>query len=363
MDTLPEEILDQIFFYCVPSTAGTWEPAWHHTLHSVCLASRKMYRIARPHLYSTILSTSGDMGRKLLSTLTHNAELRNYVRAYAVKHTTGGCFHLRDDIRIDDVESYGHFYDECQPLFIATLELLPNVKVLDLSRFIWQYSMARERVVDTLYRHIRDPRSPELAGAFSRVEVLSIHVGEHPVHLIYPVWKMASLKCLTLDLRRIESYELAIPPMVGWDLYESGIERLELVCLSWPRIPGLDQVPKYFKGLKHLLVTLSHTDFHIAYMAARMFKLYVRIGRLKCIDIAVVGLWYYTVEFIGLDLDWNTQVEKEFLDLLTYASGRYGDGDAGEEMPFQSCHFCIKRMRELTREEVEAYDVRLARRP
>ncbi|KAF2848646.1 hypothetical protein T440DRAFT_353172, partial [Plenodomus tracheiphilus IPT5] len=80
--TLPEEITDHILHYI----------SHRPTLHSLCLVSTNLNRIATPHLYSTIALRKDDFQhlRPLAVLLWTSAKHRACVRSISVRRAYGG---------------------------------------------------------------------------------------------------------------------------------------------------------------------------------------------------------------------------------------------------------------------------------
>lgn len=135
MDALPEELLDNIFSCLTGSLESTLVRHDSHTLHSLCVTSRKFSRIAKPYLYERVHSVSGTMGHRLLRTLSANPDLAAAVTYFEIgRSLASDCY--------DGPETQNHPEgedsskpDSCIDLLSEILKLLPNVTMSDLSRF------------------------------------------------------------------------------------------------------------------------------------------------------------------------------------------------------------------------------------
>jgi hypothetical protein len=369
MDELPEEILIQIISH-IGQQDDNAPPGLRPcpdtmTLYALGLTSRKLSRIARPYLYTSIHSHSGTMGKNLLRTLLADVEedLRKHVRRLAFKHTTEGCLEVDEQVGIGDA-GYGSVFDACEPLMLDTITLLPNLIMLDLSRLA---PLAREAPVWLSALEIACTAGQsnwQVSTGFGNVKRMTLHLGAMGGKELWSVFRLPNLRELELDVRKPaylrHRHQLAL--VKYWQAGTSNIETLRIVglkseCLS--RLHDLSSMSRACKALRTFF--LSMENLYMAKNIARQLENHVLSATLTGLQFAVVGLWHYDVELVGVDdhVDLD-ELGKQMVMMLLHATGTYGAEDeekAGGE------HLRLTGMRELTEVEKEAYDLRLARRP
>jgi hypothetical protein len=200
MNTLPEELLEQIIANVATNYIPFFTPPDTASLNALCRTSSKIYRIARPYLYTHVHSHSGSMGRQFLNTIIAQPELANRVKYFAVQHTAEGCFQPVES-SIEQVDVYGTVADVCAALLLRTLPVLVRLEVLDLSRFTgsspgWLKSMA-----DMIGEQPLSFGKPPCL--FSNLRHLSVHLGPMDVYELLPFLGLPQLRSLELDVRRV----------------------------------------------------------------------------------------------------------------------------------------------------------------
>ncbi|KAF2249886.1 hypothetical protein BU26DRAFT_550202 [Trematosphaeria pertusa] len=346
MDGLPEEIVDAIIRSIDTRRKPYLTRPDSRTFHSLCLASRRLYRIAKPHLYVSIHSTSGTMGRQLLRTLSANRHLAECVENFAVQHSAEGCFQTITKYSIEQDEWYGRVEDQCGPLLLSTIRLLPNLKVLDLSRFPPKQS-------DPVWLHPRlDQEGNRIgraldASQFSVVHHLSLHLGSLSGSELWPVFRLPSLRSLEVDMRE---------PGMTW----SDVKSLSIIGFSAWRADDVKRMCLACVALRSLFVTTS--DLATTHYIPKTCRSHIRGERLKSIRVAVEGLWHYDVDVGPYRVD-DEVVGKELVNVLSYVTGDHG-ADGSRVEASSGCDMVRSvTLRELSPDEKRAYDSRLVRRP
>lgn len=377
MDTLPEELLTNILSHIHNHTSSS-PPGPHPypdtpTLYSLCLTSRKLHRLALPHLYTSIHSTSGAMGTALHRALSADTAgpLRRHVRCLAVQHApAGGCLAVKEQEDGVHAPDYGATYDVCQVNLQRTLELLPALEVLDLSRFpprdegkhVWL------SVLWAAYSAHASLETPDWAAGtgFARVRRLALHMGGVSAEAIWMVFRLPALRELEIDVR-------TPGPYTAWEYYNgkegqwpkgtSGVEVLRVVGVqALFRMGDLRWMSEACRVLKSVFVSVSGMD-SVRYVP-RVFEKQIQGGGMQELRIVVDGLWVYEVDFMAtwvLEEDDYYVPGDALMALMIHATGHHGMGEKNE--CFEGERVRITSMRELSADEKKAYDIRRPRRP
>jgi hypothetical protein len=360
MDTLPEELLEQIIANVTSSHIPFFTPPDAATLNALCRTSSKTYRIARPYLYTHVHSHSGPMGRQFLNTIIAQPELADRVKHFAVQHTAEGCFQPVES-SIEQLDVYGTVTDTCAALLLETLPVLAQLEALDLSRFTrkdsslgWLKSMAE--MIDEQPSSLRKP--PQL---FSSLRHLSVHLGPMAVYELLPFLRLPHLRSLEVDVRRVN---YAIQPQTLDTDYICSITSLSVIGYTSIRRSELSWLAARCPALESLLVTTNtYIDAGNSQDIGNVFAEHTQNGSLKSFRIAMEGR-YWVMMTINVR-EGGAKLGYELFHALHYAADNLHNKLGGEvEIPpdkWKSVWSIAKR--KLTTVEKRAYDPKLLRRP
>ncbi|KAF2683038.1 hypothetical protein K458DRAFT_419261 [Lentithecium fluviatile CBS 122367] len=358
MNTLPEEVLDQIVYKVSTSHSPFFTRPDTLALSALCRTSRKLHRIATPYLYAQVHSLSGTMGRRLLRTLLEQPDLAAHVKYFAVQHTNEGCF-VPVESSIEKEDTYGTVTDDCSALLLQTLCVLHELDELDLSRFtVRPYSSSEWLLPLTkvMGKQQQQPSTSSLPHLFTKLRHLSVHLSAAPVCSLIPFLRLSSLRSLEVDVRRPRpnheipraetnaSYHITSLSIIGFDDHS-------LTLVSW--------LSARCSALQNLLVT---TDINNTKIIGRIFGRHIGSGSLETIQVVIVGLWYYDVQVESARISDEARGD-ELFNALVYATMADEAVCGRVEMPVESRSVRSVTMRELTEVEKKTYDGRFPRRP
>ncbi|KAJ4299424.1 hypothetical protein N0V90_004669 [Kalmusia sp. IMI 367209] len=353
MDALPEELLSQIFSYLVPAPPFISLPSTQ-ALRSLCLSSRKLHRIVVPLLYTCVHSISGSAGRQLLRTLEESPALAGRVKYFAVQHTKEGCYRTVE-ASIEDEDVYGTVEDECAPLALRTVALLPNLTTLDLSRFTMK--RGEQPLWVTLAKEHGPGDGKGELGTLTHLRRLSVNLWETPARTVVPFLRLTSLKELELDMRRDVRDRLSFT-----HCFHTGtkVESLSVIGVNATRQSDLRWLGEELSSLRDLFVAVGALSDIV--LIIWLFASHIKRGTVRHIQVAALGLWLYDIETETSDKD-SKEIARGFLLALTYATGRRDVEGEVVEVGAKCPGVQRVAMRELTAEEKRAYDLSLIRRP
>jgi hypothetical protein len=358
LSTLPEELLVQIITHIHNRTSFT--PHGPHTcpdtptLHALCLTSRTFSRIAQPFLYSSIHSTSGSMGHSLYRTLQADtaSNLRKHVRELSIAHTQSGCQEVDETQSVSDA-GYGRTYDVCQALFQRTIELLPNLELVDLSSFHNKGDCTWLNTLHDLYNNSKGTLW-YATTPWAKVKSMAVHLGAVGAEDLWVLFRLPCLKELEVDARRkpVIMGRAGSRNLERWPIGVSPIETFRLIGLGGTHVASMSNACKTLRS-----VFVATEDILQVGYVPWTFKKHIRNGTLHTLQLAVVGLWYYEVVVMSIG-EGDTHCRalgKEVRDLLIHATGNHG---VNAEVWSDSGLLKVREMRELTEEEKDAYSTR-----
>jgi hypothetical protein len=360
LSTLPEELLVQIISHIHNRTSST--PPGPHTypdtptLHALCLTSRALSRIAQPFLYTSIHSTSGSMGHSLYRTLQADtaSKLRKHVRELSVAHTQSGCQEVDETQGVNDA-GYGRTYDVCQALFQRTIELLPNLELVDLSNF---HNKGDCTWLNTLHDLYNGKDTLWYATTpWAKVKSMAIHLGAVGAEDLWVLFRLPCLKQLEVDARKaIMVSRAGSKKLERWPVEVSPIEVFRVIGLGGMHIASMSDACKTLRS-----VFVATEDILQVEYVPWLFKKHIHSGALNTLQLAVVGLWYYEAVVTSIERE-DTHCHalgKELKDMLIHATGNHGvDAEVWSDSEFLR----VGEMRELTEEEKDAYSTGLSTR-
>ncbi|KAK7178423.1 hypothetical protein PSPO01_15521 [Paraphaeosphaeria sporulosa] len=285
MDALAEELLIQILDHLIHPSLLTRPQT--STLHALCLSSRKLYRLARPYLYTHIHSLSGRSGRHLLRTLQRNPFLASHVSYFAVQHTN---------------EQFEAVILEEKVIAVRTIKLLSNLKTLDTSRceasFIWwalathPNSTGDEEIPMPAYINERDVLIPGLTC----LHTLAVHLCDEPARKLLPFLKMPSLRVLEIHVGETVIDFRSFTHAYGTN---TSVQHLRLIG-SWPsRQTCISWLGSELINLRTLFLAVGALDGWI-FCVVWLFGAHFWRGTVTSLQLAVAGQSHYNVEFVPL---------------------------------------------------------------
>lgn len=307
------------------------------------------------------------MGHHLLRTLEAHPQLAGSVTYFAAQHTSEGCYQLVS-APFSEEHAYGTVEERCAPLAVRTVRLLSHLTALDLSRLtpkrddvpVWQllFTHPRGEPFDTSSMHGRLEEELRVEGLAS-LQYLSVHLWDAPARKLLPFLKMDGLRTLEVDMRRRGRNFL---PHTHGDRTGTRVEHLRIIGCGASRQADVRWLAEELGDLSTLFLAAKELGGSIS-MLMMLFGGHLRRGVVRSVQVAVVGLWRYEVEFETGEED---QVyARSCVGALMYATGRAEV--EGRVVEVGTGYPGVTRvvMKELSEEEKKAYDLRpsLVRRP
>lgn len=348
MDTIPEELIHQICSFLVP-----FPPLIDHEstqgLRSLCLVSRKLYRIARSLLYTSVTTNSVTTVRHLLRTLEETPALANHVTYFASQHDGTNCYLVyaqRDPcdqrncaciIRIRrDISDQRDC--ECTIPILRTLALLPNLMTLNL--------MQSPHLKGDSYWILRLDEDESELNVLRHLRKLSLNIGSALAPVVGPLLTLPSLKTLELAMGRR-------PGDIGWsdDLFTSNVESLSIIGCSSVRQECWDWLSTVFKRLHKLIVAVREVS-KVHTVLKHFFQ--KKENMLQHVHIHDGNPWYYDIEVDTLCKDQLvvSNFQREVMrHVYNHSSKKELEERGYVEMGYQAPGVKSLAMRHLTNEE------------